>query len=190
MIGCRSEGLCWEGPHTQCQCDPPFPCQKMAFGKVTGGFGEREEGSRAVQQQQQHPKRFPILVAASLCQQSHPRREQLLQQHPGSHPDPSQSHPPPLTHHRLPAPASSHPPNPFSPPQLLSAPSLDAVDPFGAPSCFPAFAELSRGSSPTLLHYYKFFFLLFLSPTTPRAQVSEVLLSNKSLSLGLRGTWR
>lgn len=122
MIGCRSEGLCWEGPHTQCQCDPPFPCQKMAFGKVTGGFGEREEGSRAVQQQQQHPKRFPILVAASLCQQSHPRREQLLQQHPGSHPDPSQSHPPPLTHHRLPAPASSHPPNPFSPPSSFLLP--------------------------------------------------------------------
>lgn len=126
-------------------------------------FGEREEGSRTLQW---HPKGFPVLVAASLCQQSHPRREQLPQHQPGSHPDPPQSYPP-----QAHEPASSHAPNPSSPPSSFLLPIwMLSIHSELLPISLPR-----RGSSPISLHsiqniyYYNSFFLLFLSPSAPQA---------------------
>lgn len=160
------------GAPSQCRWDPP-PRKKEAFGshKRVWGEGGRIPHCAAASQEIPHPRGCIFAPAKPPQEGAAP---------PASPWTPSRSIPAASTTphtHTGSCTGRQPPPKPLQSPQLLSAPSLDAVNAFGAPSYFPAFAELSRGSSPVSLHniqnlyYYNYIFLGFFPlPQLPQPQ--------------------
>lgn len=172
---CCSEGLCWEGPPaTAGVTPPPLPGQKVAFGKVTKGFRERQEGiphCAAASQEVPHPP-GRISAAAKSSQEgaAPPAPPWILSK---SIPVTSTTPHTPEGH----APASSHPPNPSSPPSSFLLPVW----------MLPIHSELlpitlllqSSAEAPAPLHctIFKpfiiiigFFFFFFSLPQLPKPQ--------------------
>lgn len=93
--------------------------------------------------------------------------------------DPIQTHPSHIHHRLMNLPAATPQTPPVPPAPFCSC--LDAVNPFGAPSYFPAQKRLqphftAQYSKPLLLQFFFLAFSLSLSSPSPKQRVPEVLL--------------